>query len=42
MSYVGWKDVKSAVRYVDAISPFGALARPQRLPQQPGAVIGLK
>lgn len=40
MSYVGWKDVKSAVRYVDAISPFGALARAQPLPPPTRAVIG--
>lgn len=40
MSYVGWKDVKSAVRYVDAVTPFGTLARPQQLPQPPRAVIG--
>lgn len=40
MSYVGWKDVKSAVRYVDAVTPFGTLARPQQLQQPPRAVIG--
>lgn len=26
MSYVGWKDMKSALRYVDASSSFGGLA----------------
>ena len=26
MSYVGWKDIKSALRYVDAGSSFGGLA----------------
>jgi integrase len=26
MSYVGWKDVKSAMRYIDASSSFGELA----------------
>lgn len=40
MSYVGWKDVKSAIRYVDAVSPFGELARPQILSDQARAQIG--
>jgi len=26
MSYVGWKDMKSALRYVDASASFGGLA----------------
>ncbi|MHC8339303.1 hypothetical protein [Pseudomonas sp. HLT2-19-2] len=26
MRYVGWKDIKSALRYVDAGSSFGGLA----------------
>lgn len=27
MSYVGWKDVKSAIRYVDAVNPFSGLGQ---------------
>jgi hypothetical protein len=26
MNYVGWKDIKSALRYVDPTSSFGGLA----------------
>ncbi len=33
MSYVGWKDVKSAMRYVDASSSFGELAVQVAAPQ---------
>lgn len=35
MQYVGWKDMKSALRYVDATASFGGLAVEQR-PQLPG------
>jgi integrase len=35
MEYVGWKDVKSALRYVDASASFGALAA-QELAALPG------
>jgi hypothetical protein len=27
MDYVGWRDVQSALRYVEAVAPFGDWAR---------------
>ena len=33
MQYVGWKDMKSALRYVDVTASFGGLAVEQR-PQE--------
>ncbi|MNO06093.1 Phage integrase family protein [compost metagenome] len=35
MSYVGWKDVKSAMRYVDASHSFGGLAEKPLVPGIP-------
>ncbi len=37
MSYVGWKDVKSALRYVDSAASFGGLA--VQAPQQIGVFV---
>ncbi|AIR91002.1 site-specific integrase [Pseudomonas cremoricolorata] len=36
MSYVGWKDAKSALRYIDAAQRFGELAVPAPTPLLPG------
>jgi hypothetical protein len=40
MSYVGWKDIKSALRYVDPTTSFGGLALKPALNQalQPAAL----
>ncbi len=37
MEYVGWKDVKSAMRYIDGTNPFvGSLSLPTPIPKQLG------
>ncbi len=40
MSYVGWKDMKSALRYIDASVSFGGIAL--RAAQQPPSIEGKK
>jgi integrase len=35
MTYVGWKDMKSAMRYIDAVDSFGALAMEHSPPPSP-------
>lgn len=37
MSYVGWKDMKSAMRYIDPTISFGGLATKAELPELPEA-----